>query len=187
MESILFEIYKDKRTVFRLVDVAMLLPRRDNRNLSNGLNYYVRTGKLLSLRRGIFAKPEYDPEELACSLYTPSYLSLQYVLQKAGVVFQFDSRYTIVSYLNREIDIDGNRFCFRVIKGTNYIDRKGLVTRSNINIATPERAFLDVLYLNKDYYFDNINPIDKDAVYKILPSYNSAALTRRVNKLFDHG
>ena len=45
------------------------------------------------------------PEELACTLYTPSYISLEYVLQKAGVVFQYDERITAVSYLRRSIDI----------------------------------------------------------------------------------
>ncbi|MDL2303883.1 hypothetical protein LJC72_00895 [Bacteroides sp. OttesenSCG-928-D19] len=187
MKDILFEIYKDKRTIFRLTDVAMLQPQMENTYLSNRLNYYVRTGKLLRLRRGIFAKPDYNPEELACMLYAPSYLSLEYVLQRAGVIFQFDSRYTIVSYLNRELEVDGKTFRFRKIKGECFIDRKGIILRDNVNIATPERAFLDLLYLNKDFYFDNLHTLDKATVYEILPSYNSVALTQRVHKLLIDG
>jgi hypothetical protein len=61
---------------------------------------------------------------------------------------------------------------------------EGIVTKNNINIATPERAFLDMLYLsNGNCYFDNLRPLDKKKVLKLLPNYNSGVLTERVNNL----
>jgi len=57
------------------------------------------------------------------------------------------------------------------------------LNQNNTNIATPERAFLDMLYLNGKYYFDNLHILDKKTVVKLLPIYNSQALIKTVNNL----
>jgi len=184
----ILEIYKDSRTVFGLADVAMLFPQEENKYLSDRMGYYVQTGRLLNPRKGIYAKPGYNPLELANALYTPSYISLEYVLQQAGVIFQYDSRYTSVSYLSREVEIDGKTYSYCRIREDIIMDMTGIVRgRENVNIATPERAMLDMLYLNKDFYFDNINSLDMQLIGRILPAYKSAALEKRVAKLQNNG
>ena len=186
-DNIILTIYKDIRTVFRLNDIAMLACETNFISLNKKLNYYVRTGKLQNPRKGIYTKPNYNPEELACTIYTPSYISLEYVLQKAGIVFQYDSRITAVSYLSRSTEVAGRSYLFRKIKGEILVNTNGIVRQDNhINIATAERAFLDLLYLNKDYYFDNLNPLSKQLVYKLLPIYQSAALSVRVKKILQN-
>ena len=85
-QDIVFAVYKDKRTVFRLNDIALLVGESSFQSINKKLNYYVHTGKLKNPRRGIYTKPEYNPEELACNIYTPSYISLEYVLQKYGIL-----------------------------------------------------------------------------------------------------
>ena len=177
-------IYQDSRTIFRLSDIAMLAGETIFQSLSKKLNYYVRSGKLQNPRKGIYAKQSYNLEELACTIYTPSYISLEYVLQKAGIVFQFDSGISAVSYLSRSIEVKNQTYLYRKIKGEILVNTAGIIRQNNqVNIATPERAFLDVLYLNSDYYFDNLNPLNIDLVYKLLPIYQSKVLTRRVNNL----
>lgn len=171
------------RTVFRLSDIAMLFPQAENKYLANKMGYYVKTGKLINLRKGVYAKPGYNPLEFANLLYTPSYVSLEYVLQQSGVVFQYDSRYTSVSYLSREVVVDDNTYSYRRIKEDIIMSTIGIIRKDNINIATPERAFLDVLYLNKDFYFDNLNPLNRLLISKILPVYQSEALVKRVSKI----
>ena len=151
------------------------------------MGYYVKTDKLLNLRKGVYAKPGYNPLEFANLLYTPSYISLEYVLQQAGGVFQYDSRYTSVSYLSREVEVDGNTFSYRRIKDGIKINTIGIIRKDNTNIATPERAFMDELYLNKDYYFDNLNPLNKLLISQILPVYQSEALEKRVFKILENG
>jgi hypothetical protein len=42
-----------------------------------------------------------------------------------------------------------------------------------VTIATPERALLDMLYLNGAMYFDNIHPLDRNKIEEILPAYKS--------------
>jgi hypothetical protein len=102
-KDVILEIYKDIGTVYRFNDIVMLVGETNFQSLSKKLNKFVHLGKLLNPRKGIYAKSNYNPEELACILYTPSYISLEYVLQKAGVVFQYDSRITTISYMNMSL------------------------------------------------------------------------------------
>lgn len=182
--DVLFTIYNNNRTVYTFSNIALLTGESNAAKLSNKLNYYVHSGKLLNPRKGIYAKNNYNPEELACLLYTPSYISLEYVLQKAGVIFQYDEKITAVSYLSRTVEIDKNVYQYRKIKNEILIDLSGIIRSNNLNIASPERAFLDVMYLNASYYFDNINSLNKNVIYELLPVYNSKILTERINNIF---
>ena len=183
-KDIIFELYKSSRKVFRIMDIALLLGIEKTTTLRKKLNYYVKTGKLLNPRKGFYAKEGYKPEELACLLYPPTYISLEYVLQRTGVVFQYDSAITNVSYLTRETEIDNQTFRYRQMKGEILINTAGIILNDeNINIATRERAFLDMLYLNGRYYFDNLHILDKKKVEQLLPIYYSQTLVKRVNEL----
>ncbi len=186
--DIVLAIYRDNRTVFRLKDIAMLVGEMNFLSLNKKLNYYVTTGKILNPRKGVYAKPGYSLEELGCSIFAPSYISLEYVLQKAGITFQYDSRITVVSYLSRTIEVENQEFIFRKIKPALLIDTAGIIRQNNhINIASAERAFLDLLYLNKNQYFDNLNPLNKELVNNLLPLYNSKVLSAEVSKLLKNG
>jgi hypothetical protein len=182
--NIVLSIYRDKRTVFRLNDIAMLIGETNFQSLNKKLNYYVSTGKLLNPRKGIYAKPDFDFAELACTIYKPSYISLEYVLIKSGIIFQYDSRITSVSYLSRSIEITGTTYLYRKIKGEILLNTAGIIRQDNhINIASAERAFLDLLYLNTEYYFDNLKLINKQLVIRLLNIYQSATLSKRVSEL----
>jgi hypothetical protein len=186
-ENIIFEIYRDSRTVFRISDIALLL---DNNSplLYQKLNNLVKKGRLLNIRKGIYAKKAYNSEELACLLYTPTYISLGYVLQKSGVVFQYDSAITNISYLSREIYIENQLIRYRQVKKEILLNTAGIINQKNINRARPERAFLDTLYLNKFFYFDNIKALNINKIYEFLPIYKSASLNKEVEKiLFTNG
>lgn len=181
-KDIIWLIYNNPSTVFTLSSVAILSGETEFQSLNQKLNYYVRTGKLLNPRKGIYAKPNYDPLELTCVLYTPSYISLEYVLQKAGILFQYDSRITAVSYLSRSLEIGDNSLTYRKIKDEILIDLTGIKRVGNINIATPERAYLDMLYLNSSCYFDNVQSLDVALIHRLLPVYDSKVLTKRALK-----
>lgn len=185
-DTLIFTIYKDTRTVFRLIDIALLTGDTNFLSLNNKLNYYVRSGKLNNPRKGVYTKVTYNPEELACNIFTPSYISLEYVLQKAGIVFQYDSGITSVSYLSRSIEIGNQAYSYRKMKGEILVNTAGIIMGNTVSIATPERAFLDMLYLSPKYYFDNLNPLNNKTVYKLLPVYQSKALTLRVTKLLQN-
>ena len=147
------------------------------------LRYYAEQKVLRKLRKGIYVKPDYNPLEVAVMLYQLSYISLQYVLQRSGVIFQYDESITCVSYLSREVAIDGNRYIYNRIKENLFVHFEGIEQHRGYCIATPERAFLDLYYLFPRFYFDNPHALDKDKVKEILPIYNNRNLERRVCKL----
>lgn len=180
----LFTLYQAKQTVFRLADVAMLMPSIQPQYLSERLGYYVDTGRLQKLRKGLYAKPDYDPLELANRLFTPAYISLEYVLQRAGVLFQYDERITCISYLSRELAVDGKRYSYRKIRSELIMHPRGLQQQGGYTMATPERAFLDLMYLNTTQYFDNLQPLNRTEIGLLLPAYQNKKLERRVENLF---
>lgn len=184
--NVLEEILGSPRTVFNVQSLRMLTECDESRKLTKSLHYYVKEGKIRNPRRGIYTKPSYDVREMACSLFRPAYISLEYVLQRSGVVFQYDDTITCVSYLNRSVVVDGKTYQFRIIKPQLWIGLEGIERHDNILIATPERAFLDMLYLSAgNCFFDNLHPLDKTRVKRLLPLYRSKALTERTARLIN--
>lgn len=183
-QDLIYKLYSDRRTVFTLQEIAMLVDEPDFKKLKQRINYYVRANKLKNPRRSIYTKDDYSVEELACKIFKPAYISLEYVLRKAGIIFQYSSQITAISYLRRTLTIDGSEFVFRKIKNEVLYNTAGLIMYdSGISQATPARAFLDTLYLNREYYFDSLERLEKEEVFKILPVYKSGRLTRQVQKL----
>jgi hypothetical protein len=175
-------IFKCSRSVFKLRDIGMLTGATDADNLKAAANYYVSRGVIRNIRKGIYVKDSYSVEELACRLYSPSYISLETVLRRAGIIFQYSSEVTAVSYLSRTVTVDGNDIAYQKIKDSVLVESRGVEREGNVNVAIPERAFLDRLYLSKDYYFDNVDSLDRDTVDELLDIYGCKALEKRVRR-----
>ena len=185
-KNVLEVILSSPRTVFNVQSLRMLTECEDSQKLTKSLHYYVKEGKIHNPRRGIYTKASFDEKEMACSLFRPAYVSLEYVLQRSGIVFQYDDAVTCVSYLNRIVEIDDKTYQFRIINPELWIGMDGIEQQDNILIATPERAFLDMIYLSAgNCYFDNLHPLNKIKVKQLLPFYQSKVLTERVTKLLN--
>lgn len=184
--NVLEVILNSTRSVFNVQSLRMLTECEDSQKLTKSLHYYVKEGKISNPRRGIYTKATYDEQEMACSLFRPAYISLEYVLQRAGVVFQYDDTVTCVSYLNRIAEVDEKIYQFRIINPELWIGMEGIEQNDNILIATPERAFLDMVYLSAgNCYFDNLHPLNKTKVKQLLPLYQSKVLIERVTELLN--
>ena len=185
-KNILEVILNSSRSVFNIQSLRIMTECKNSQKLTQSLHYYVKEGKICNPRRGIYTKATYNEQEMACSLFRPAYISLEYVLQRAGVVFQYDDAITCVSYLNRIVEIDDKTYQFRIINHELWIGMEGIRQDDNILIATPERAFLDMVYLSEgNCYFDNLHPLNKTKVKQLLPLYQSKVLTERVIKLLN--
>lgn len=179
------KVYHSKNTVFTAKDIALIWKETDLNTLKARINYYVKTGRLYSLRRGIYAKDKnYNKFELAVKIYTPSYVSLETVLQKERVIFQHYKDIFVVSYLTREIVCDNERYVFKKIKNSVLTNSLGIKKKENYSIATKERAFMDTLYLYKDYHFDNLESMNWEDCFQILPLYSNKTLTKRLNSYY---
>jgi hypothetical protein len=184
--SYLTTILRSPKTVLSFKDIALLWG--DSGGAARvRVNYYVKNGQLYSLRRGFYAKDKnYNKLELATKIFTPAYISFETVLAREGIIFQYYSQVFIASYLAREIVCDNQIYSYRKIKDLILTDSSGIVNRDECSIATKERAFLDTIYLNKDYHFDNLSPLNWETVFTILPIYNNKSMTRKVQKIYTH-
>lgn len=182
-KDFIFSLYQSKSTVFTVNEIALLLGDTNRDNLKARINYYAKRGKLQNIRKGIYAKSRYNPLELAVKIYTPSYVSLETVLEREGVIFQKYKTIFVVSYLNRKIEIDNREFQYRRIRENILINKEGVKLKESYAIATKERAFLDALYLYKNYYFDNLDILDKDIIFQMLDIYQSKTLRKKVRNI----
>lgn len=182
--NMLVELYKDSRTVFTMQNIQMKFPDRDTNSLRQSLFYAKRQGLILNPRSGIYAKPGYDEKELACAIFWPSYLSLNYVLAKAGVIYQFDSSIQCVSYLSRVVTVDSKNYEYRRIKPELIANCMGIIQKNGYAIATPERAFVDSVYLNpQSLYFDRMDILNRESVMEIAESFEKKSLIKKISEI----
>ena len=167
--DIIITLYKSGKSVFRLKDIALLTGITNFQSINKRVNHLVHKKQLIHLRKGIYALENFRIEEVASKIYAPSYLSIDYVLQKEGVIFQYDSTITSISYLSRTVEMKESSFQFRKIKNEILTNTNGVrITNNAIFIASAERAFLDYIYLNGNLYIDNMAILNKKKIKEIL-------------------
>jgi len=181
------DILRSAKTVFTFKDISLIWGNNDKKTTIDAVNYYVKTGELHRIRRGIYSKDKnYDKLELATRIFTPSYVSFETVLTQSGINFQFYNKITIASYQTREIVIDGQIYSYKKIKDFVLTNSAGVEHKGEISVASPERAFLDAIYIHKDYHFDNLGFLNWDKVFEMLPIYNNKRMSEKVNEFFEH-
>jgi len=180
-------LLRSKNSVFSTKDIALLWRETQTGTTQVRLNYYVKTGKLIRVRRGIYAKDKnYDKYEFATKIFRPSYVSFETVLGSSGMTFQYYGNIFIASYIKREIKCDGQTYSFVKMKDSILSNPKGIDQTGEYAIASKERAFLDTIYRSKKYYFDNPYPLDWDKVFEILPIYNNKKMAKTVQKYYEN-
>ena len=180
------KIYKSPQTVFTIKDFSLIWVVDQPELVRARVDDYVQTKKLYRIRKGIYAKDEnYNKFELATKIYTPSYVSLETVLAKEGVIFQYYETIFVISYLSRELKVGKYKIAFKKIKNEVLVNSKGIRQEKNYFVATKERAFLDALYLYKNYYFDNLDALNKNEIFELVKIYKNKQLSKRVKEYFN--
>jgi predicted transcriptional regulator of viral defense system len=181
----LTSILRSTKTVFSSKDIALLWHDPGTSATRERLSYYIEKGELYRIRKGFYAKDkEYNRIELATRIYTPSYVGFETVLAKEGMIFQYYDKIYVASYLDREVTIDSQTYSFRKVKTTVLVNAVGVEQADETSIASKERAFLDTLYSNSDYQFDNLRDLNWEKVLEILPIYTNKRMEKRVNNLY---
>jgi len=179
-------ILRSSKTVLTLKDIALLWQDATTDAARVRLSYYVKKGDLYQIRRGLYAKStEYNKLELATRVFTPSYVSFETVLAQEGLIFQYHTQVTVASYLTREITIGKQVYSYRKLKDSILTNSMGIEHRDETSLATKERAFLDTLYINTDFHFDNLRSLDWDKVSALLPTYENKRMAQKVQELFE--
>ncbi|OGM31829.1 hypothetical protein A2803_00915 [Candidatus Woesebacteria bacterium RIFCSPHIGHO2_01_FULL_44_21] len=174
------KLYSRPETVFTVDEVSQLFSGVSPESINDRLYYFTKTGRLKRLTQGVYAKLEYEPLELANKLYRPSYISLETVLAREGIIFQYYETIFAISYLTRKVVINGQEIQYRRIKESVLTNIESIEKRSGYFVATAERAFLDALYVYKDYHFDNLKPLNWEKVNSLKEIYKSKVLEKRL-------
>ena len=179
------DILRSGQTVFTTRDLQLMWGSIPLTRVYNRINYYLKQGDLHKIRRGMFARDKnYDRHEMASRIYAPSYISFETVLGQEGITFQFYSQLFVASSLTKEMVADGQKIQFLKLHKEILLNPLGVDFTSNYAQATPERAFLDRLYLSPEYHFDRLDLLNWEKVQSILPAYRgNKQLNFRVDRL----
>ena len=179
--------------------------RKSKQNILNQLNRWQDRELLVQLKRGVYLLNKSDrkvnPSRLfiANRLYEPSYVSLEYALNFYGLISQKVADITSITTRKtaRFVNCEG-QFIYQHIKPEAFEDIKTLQDEENLNvfIATPEKALVDLLYLNlskfkahepaafiESYHLQNLEHLKKRHLIYLTKFYNTPKLTKIIQAL----
>lgn len=135
---------------------VLQLSGEPRQNLRVRLYEWRKAGKLLSLRRGMYAlaapyrRVAVHPALLSNQLYTPSYISMHWALSYYGMIPEKTVVYTAVTpRVPRSFENSFGVYRYSNLKqnfffGYRAVDMGG----ENVFVATPEKALLDLWHLH---------------------------------------
>jgi hypothetical protein len=148
-------------------------------------------GLIQRVARGVYVNLLREPvppiEEIACFLRTPSYISCEWALNHHGILLQSPVVCTVLT-LDMAVGASRNiRFGGITIEFSRIAPRlfNGFETKDGFNLAVPEKALLDTIYLRKRIPFEDeleLENIDHARLLSMAEAY-PAAIRKRLEKL----
>lgn len=186
-DNLIAKLYESPKTILTIKDIALIWEETNTVNLLSKIKYYAKQGSLIRLTRGVFAKDKnYNPKELATSIYTPSYISFETVLRENGIIFQHQDVIFVAGPYSTTKKIGEHTITFRKLKDSVLYSALGVKNENKkgqmYSIATPERAFLDTIYLSPKFYFDNLRFINWELCFELVKIYDNKQLIKRLKK-----
>jgi hypothetical protein len=102
------------------------------------------------------------------------------VLRENGVIFQHYESIFVAYRKTKTMTILEHKITFRKLKDIVLFNPTGILRKENYSIATLERAFLDMIYLFPNYYFDNLQPINWLKCEELVKIYKNNQLKKRL-------
>lgn len=174
MKSYLKRLLDSSLTVFTLKDLGKIWNIKSPTYLKLVLSRLNKRREIKRLQRGIYViSRNYDKFELANKLKSPSYVSLETILQKENIIFQKYEQ-SIFSVSNNTLlkKINGTKFEYSKITAEILSNPVGIEIQNGAFAASPERAICDRIYLSPNYFFDNLRQIDLQKLEQIGQIYN---------------
>ena len=179
------QLIESNQKVFSIEDLGSIWSENDYIKVKALARYYASKNKVFRVKNGLYSiveKP--DVLEVAQHLITPSYISYHTALSIHGINFQYYSDIHCMALRNREIEVKEQKIIFHQIKYDVLFNPLGIINQNGYNLASPERAICDSLYLSPGIGFDNINQIDIIELFKIAQIYNNKSLIKNLHKYF---
>ena len=182
------QLTASQKTVFSLEDLGKIWKIEDKDYLKVVASRLFQRGAILRIRRGLYAlRDSYDLLELANKLRSPSYVSLETVLQKNNVIFQ-DYGSTVFSLSDNTMlkQIAEKSFQYCKAKESVLSNPLGVISVGQSVVATVERAVCDRIYLSPRYYFDNLRGLDLKKLSAISKIYGNTRVEKEVEALIQN-
>lgn len=179
------KLLHSEKTVFIKKDILNILDFRTDMALDKFLYRVKKDWFLENPFYGIYVLKKYDIFEFACKLKKKAYISLETVLKKEWVIFQYYDNIFLISDNTLEKEVWWQNFKFNKIKDSILLNPLWLINKWNYIIASKERALCDRVYLSKNYYFDDLSNIDFDKLKEISYIYNKRVILD-INKIINN-
>jgi len=140
-------IIRFNKPYWSVADLEKILGYRSRQTLLVVLHRLVREGVLTRMRRGIYRVSIHSVEgaHLANLLYTPSYLSFESALSRYGILSQIPYAMTLATTRrSKKMTLDGTAVEYRQLREDLFFGHR---LEKGLDIAEPEKALLDALYL----------------------------------------
>jgi hypothetical protein len=185
--SSLIPLLKSNKTVFSNEDLGLYWQVQDSTYLKTKIYREIQKSDLLRLANGVYAiTSDYSPLELANRLLTPSYISLRTVLAQVGALFQYDSTIYSIAQRNRTVTINDRDYRYCTVQDSLFHLQEGIIYSNGITTATPERALVDLLYLEPTASLDSVAMLDQETCLRIASLFDNKQLLKRINALFPY-
>ncbi|MGV8096929.1 MAG: hypothetical protein AB2L24_34155 [Mangrovibacterium sp.] len=171
----------------------------------NNFIRWVNKGLLIRLKKGYYTFPEYKSKPdfalyFANRIYRPSYVSLHSALAFYGIIPEAVVQITSVTSLKTaSFTNDFGEYSYKNVKGELMFgyDLKPIADGRTLQLARPEKALLDLLYLypfyntgqelenlrlDEDFLQDELN---RELLEEYLLKYNNKSLENRVQLLIN--
>lgn len=185
MDKIL-QLYNLEQSVFNFSDLENIFSLSNTQILKNKIHFLKKKGILLSPRKGIYVlrdKPV-NSFELANKIYSPSYISFFSALYHHKMIFQYPQEVYLAYKKTQTLDLWAFKIQLKTLKKTVLLNPSGIINNGLYSIASPERAFLDTLYLYGETHFDNLDMINTQKLDQLIPIYETKNLKTRVLSYF---
>ena len=146
---------KIKMPIFSRADVLKHFPKEPPNQINTQLHRMMTRGDLVGIKRGLYCFPGLSTDEfvLANKIYEPSYVSLESALNIYGVIPDIVANVVSVTPITskRFITPFGDYLYSKIARALFFGYTEILDEHSSIyyNIATPEKALLDLIYIRK--------------------------------------
>lgn len=128
----------------------------------------VEKGLIMRIAKGYYAlNKDFNINELASLIISPSYVSFNTALFYWGVSFQTSNIISSVSPLNYQKKIEGRIFRYYAMKKSLFFNLEGINYKNNLAIARPERAVLDSFYFGLLPNIDNFDKLNQSYLKKL--------------------
>ena len=190
MKNFILNVWNSKSTVFTVNELSNFIEHSSDSSLRLKISNYTKRGYIEKIVKWLYALPnkEINTFELANKIYSPSYISFFSALYHHSIIFQAIPNEIFLAYKKSETKKIKNvnlEIQLKCLKESILLNEQWLIFTNNYTIASPERAFLDSIYIYGNIYFDNLDVLNIKKIINLIPLYwKNTMMLSRVKKYF---